>query len=250
MKDGLLRVYMTTWENMEVLQDTIKWYKNQVPDCKFTIYDNMSTDLTVEMCNDLGCEVRSFNTGGTMNEAVLMRIRELSWLDPTHDSEHIIMCDDDERIMFKEEDLIDTDWNVNHCIGKEMIGVDGDKLEDIKFGCDSQGYSKKILWKRDEIQSMNFGAGSHSANPVPKSGYEIKYNPNPFMCLHCKWGYGWEKGVARQKRIAPRVDAESVRKRHNFHFALPEKLEEGQTGLNHWDYYTGGLRDRVQIIFP
>lgn len=246
MRD-LLHVYMTTWENQEVLQDTITWYRQRVPDCKITVYDNMSADLTVEMCLDLGCQVRSFNTQGKMNEAILMKIRECCWLDPEHNSEFVIVCDDDEMVDVKLDKM--EGWNVNHCVGYEMFGSEGDKLEDMKFGLPSAGYSKKLMWKRYEILAMNFGAGSHQSNPVAKEGFEIIYNPDPFACYHTKWSRGWNKGVSRQKRIGPRVDEESKRKNWNWHFNLPDKLEEGQTGLNHWDYFNNGFNNRVQVRF-
>lgn len=243
----LLHVYTTTWNNLEVIKNFITWYRQRVPNCLITVFDNMSTDLTPEYCIANNCEVISFNTGGTMDEQTLMRIRELGWLKPEHNSKVVIFCDDDELVEITPEILEDNSWNVIHCTGWEIIGKDGDTLEDFTAGCPSQGYSKKLVWKRDEIQAMNFGAGSHSANPIPKEGYNIKYYDRQVNCLHTKWAYGWEKGVARQNLIGPRVSSHSRKLGWNFHFNLPERLEEGQTGLNHWDYYSQGLANRIKV---
>ncbi len=243
----LLHIYLTTWNNQEVLKDTITWYRDLIPDCKITVYDNMSTDMTIEMCTQMNCQVISFNTGGTMNEKILMQIRELCWLNPEHDSTWVLCCDDDEMGMITPELLENAEWNVCQFQGYEMFGQEGDTLEDMRYGLTSEGYSKKILFKRDEIQAMNFGAGSHNANPIPKEGFEIKYSVKEVPLYHTKWGRGWDKGVSRQKSIAPRVDEESKRKNWNFHFALPERLEEGQTGLNHWGYYSDGFQMRQKV---
>lgn len=243
----LLHIYTTTWNNPEVIMNFIDWYRERIPDCLITVYDNMSSDLTPEICWGMNCEVRSFNTNGFMDEKTLINIRELCWLDPSHNSEWVIVCDDDELINVSEELLRNTDWNINHCVGYEIFGEDGDTLKNFTQGLPSTGYSKKALWKRDEILAMNFGAGSHTANPVAKEGFEIKYNPNPVEMFHTKWAYGWEKGVERQKLVGTRVSPHSKSKGWNFHFNLPERLEEGQTGLNHWDYYSQGLANRTKV---
>ena len=243
----LLHIYTTTWNNPEVMTNFIKWYRDRVPNCLITVYDNMSSDSTPEICKQLGCEVIFFNTEGTMDEKTLMSIRELGWLNPKHNSKVVLTCDDDELVDITPELLEDDSWNVIHCTGWEIFGKDGDTLEDFTEGLPSAGYSKKLVWKRDEIQSMNFGAGSHSANPVAKEGFEVKYYSGQVNCFHTKWAYGWEKGVARQKSIGPRVSIHSKSHHWNFHFNLPERLEEGQTGLNHWDYYSGGIQNRTKV---
>lgn len=243
----LLHVYTTTWNNPEVITNFVTWYRSRVPDCLITVYDNMSTDLTPEICKDLGCEVISFNTNGYMDEQTLMNIRELGWLNPAHNSKVVLTCDDDELLDITPELLEDDSWNVIHCTGWELFGEDGDTLKDFTQGLSSTGYSKKLVWKRNEIQRMNFGAGSHNANPVAKKGFEIKYCQQQVNCFHTKWAYGWEKGVARQKLVGTRVSPHSKSKGWNFHFSLPERLEEGQTGLNHWDYYNNGMQTRTKV---
>lgn len=241
----LLRVYAITWNYEHFIPDLIKWYKERV-DCNITIYDNMSTDLTPEICKDFGCEVISFNTNGFMDEASLIKIRELCWLNPNHNEPWVCVVDEDEWVNVNEDLLVGADWNVNKCVGYELFGEDGDTQEDLIFGLPSSGYDKQALFNRNEILAMNFGAGSHTASPIAKEGYGIKYNPNPVEMFHTKWR-GWEAGLNRQKSIAPRVSEDSKRKRWNWHYGLPDRLEEGQTGLNHWDYFNNGYNNRVKV---
>lgn len=233
----LLRVYAITWNYEHFIPDLIKWYKSKV-DCEITIYDNMSTDRTPEICQDLGCDVISFNTGGKMDEKTLMNIRELCWLNPTHNEPWVVVCDEDEWVNVSEDLLKEATWNVNHCVGYEMFGTDGDKMEDLVYGVTSAGYCKQALFNRDQIQSMNFGAGNHTAKPVAKEGFEVIYNPNPVEMFHTKWR-GWEAGLNRQSVIAPRVSDDSKRKGWNFHYALPESV--------HKDYYLNGFNNRVKV---
>lgn len=240
-----IHIYVTTWNSSAFIEDLINWYRTRFPDCPITIYDNMSSDLTVEICKSLDCEVISFNTMGTMDEKTLINIRELCWLNPNHDSEWVIVCDDDEYVDVTPEQL-DGTWNVNKCIGYEIFGQDGDSFEELIYGLPSDGYSKQVLFNRHQIKRMNFGAGSHQANPEPKQGFEVIYNPNPCPLYHMKWR-GWEAGLNRQKSIAPRISEDSKKKGWNFHYGLPEKLEQGQTGLNHWDYYNNGLTNRIKV---
>lgn len=240
-----LRVYAITWNYEHFVEDLIKWYRDRV-DCNFTIYDNMSTDRTPEILRDLGCEVISFNTGGKMDEKTLMNIRELCWLNPSHAEPWVVICDEDEWVDVNDDVIKDATWNVNKCVGYEMFGMDGDKMEDLVYGVPSVGYSKMALFNRSQIQAMNYGAGNHSANPTPLIGHKVIMNPNPVAMYHTKWR-GWEAGLNRQKSIAPRVSEDSKRKGWNFHYALPERLNEGQTGHNHWDYYSRGFEMRLKV---
>lgn len=232
-----LHVYLITWNSADFIKDTLTWYRQRVPDCLFTVYDNMSSDLTVEICNEFGAEVISFNTNGTHDEKTLMNIRELCWKNPEHESTHIVVCDDDEWVNVSLESM-EGDWNVNKCIGYELFGEDSDTMDDLIFGVESIGYAKQAYFRRDQIERMNFGAGSHNANPIPKEGFELKYNPNPVEMFHTKWR-GWNRGLSRQYSIAPRRSEDSKSKGWNFHYSLPESV--------HKDYYQNGFNNRIKV---
>lgn len=230
-----LRVYLIAWNYEKFIHETINWY-NKV-DCNITVYDNMSTDRTVEICKDLGCEVISFNTGGKMDEKTLMNIRELCWLNPAHEEPWVVVCDEDEWVDVSEN-IFEADWNVNKCVGYEMFGQDGDTQEQLTYGVESAGYCKMALFNKTQIERMNFGAGSHQANPVAKEGFQVKFNPNPVALYHTKWR-GWETGLNRQQTIAPRRSDGDKQRGWNFHYSLGEDI--------HRDYYTNGFNNRKQI---
>lgn len=231
-----LSIYVITWNQERYFQDFIDFYRSRIPDCKIVVYDNESTDNTVEIAKSNNCEVISFSTGGKMDEKTLISIRNTCWQNAT--SKWIIVVDDDEWVEVSQELLDNADWNINKCIGYEMFGEEGDTIDRLIYGCPSAGYCKSALFNRLEIFSMGFEAGSHKENPKAKLGFQVKYNPNPVALYHTKWRSP-SNGFGRAHNIAPRVSGHSKSLGWNFHYGLADSI--------HQDYYNNGMKNRIKV---
>lgn len=230
-----IEVFGIFWNEENIIQDFIDWYRIKIPNSKITIIDNFSTDRTAEIAKENGCDVIPFNTNGFMDEQTLMRIRNNIWKQSI--SEWIIIVDSDEFVDITHDILDNAKWNVAKCVGYEMFG-EGEPINELIYGCPSNGYSKSAIFNKNEIEDMNFGAGSHTENPTSKKDYVVKFAEIRPNLYHTKWR-SWNNGIERAHILAKRRSEHSIRMGWNFHYGLPDKT--------HQEYYTNGMKNRVKI---
>lgn len=215
----LLEVFIVTWNEEEFLSEIIDWYQERVPGCKVTIVDNESTDSTVEIAKSKGCEVLSFSSDDQMDEKTLINVRNNCWKGSQ--ASYIIVCDADEFVDVNKEMLLDQiykPWTIAKCLGYEMVGMKGDKIDDLRFGVISSGYSKPILFKNNHIITCGFEAGSHAAKPLGIVVWKEDF-PNLYHTKH----RSLENVLERSKLLAERRSDHSKRMGWNFHYGLPEE---------------------------
>lgn len=231
-----LTIFIITWNQERYIKEIIDYYRNRIPDAKFVIYDNESTDKTVEICKENGCKVISFSTGGKMDEQTLINIRNSCWQNVN--TKYVLIIDDDEYLDITQELLEDNSWNVVKAFGYEMFDEGVKTIDELHYGVPSMGYSKACLFNRLEIAKMNFEAGSHKEKPISKEGFEVRYNSNPVALYHTKWRNP-ENGLGRAHNIAPRVSNDSTKKGWNYHYGLPDSV--------HSEYYINGMKNRIKV---
>lgn len=230
-----VEVFGIFWNEENIIQDFIDWYKLKLPNSKITIIDNESDDRTVEIAKNNGCNVISYSTNGFMDEQTLIGLRNNIWRNS--DSEWIIIADSDEFVDITHDVLNGADWNVVKCVGYEMFG-EGETIENLLYGCKSEGYSKASVFNKNEIESMNFAAGSHTERPNPKNGYLVKFAEDRPNLYHTKWR-SWDNGLNRAHILAKRRSEHSTRMGWNFHYGLPDST--------HNEYYTNGINNRIKV---
>lgn len=200
-KKPLLEVFTICWEESDRLKQLIDFYRERVPDCLITVFDNMSTDNTEQVCKDNNVKHIQFDTNGKFDEQTLIDIRNNCWKDS--DAKFIIVCDSDELVDVREMSLERCDvlkeWNVSKCLGINIVGHDKD-FKDAKYGVFSDKYSKPILFYKEDIYYMNFFPGSHGAIPTPIKGKNIKPDNGSFKLYHTKW-QDYESAMERNRLI-------------------------------------------------
>lgn len=231
--NDILHIYTTTWNNESIIQDFINFYRNKIENCKITIYDNCSTDNTVDICLKNNCEVIPFDTNNNMDELSLIEIRNNCW--KSSDSKFIIVCDSDEWVDFSLSDLNNPNWNIMKCKGYELVG-DGETMEKLIYGVASDIYSKPILFLKNEISEMNFSQGNHHINPIPNNGYDIKIG-NGIKLYHTK--FRSKDSINRQINIGKRISEKYLEKNWNVHFLLSKD--------EHFKYYNYLFNNRIKV---
>lgn len=240
MKRPLLHVFTTSYQEVKTIMELITFYRERIPNCLITVYDNMSDDNTEQICKENNVEFIQFDTNGKMDEKTLIELRNNNWKNS--EANYIIVCDSDELVDITEKELLDNlenpSWTVSKCKGVELFGNDK-FFKDAYYGVYSEGYSKKVLFLKDAIESMNFEAGSHKANPTPNLGFGVIYNENPPKLYHTKW-QDFEEGITRQNMIKNKgVSEDSKKKGWNFHYNLSDNI--------HKDYWQNGFNNRIKI---
>jgi glycosyltransferase involved in cell wall biosynthesis len=164
----MLTIYTLTYNEEIKIQFMIDHYRSRFPGCHIIVYDNSSTDRTVEIAKINNCEIRYYYSGNTLNDGLHMRIKNSCWKDAKTD--WVLVCDLDELLDITRDELeyeesigttrISTE-------GWDMLNIDGySDLSKIKYGARHIRYDKHLLFNRKHIKEINYGAGCHESNPV------------------------------------------------------------------------------------
>ena len=74
-----ISIFIVCYNEGSLIKHTIQHYKNLFNNPIITIYDNESTDNSVEIAKSLGCNIISWNSNNVMNEYTLLKIRNNCW---------------------------------------------------------------------------------------------------------------------------------------------------------------------------
>lgn len=147
----------------DILPFYLHHYKTNFPGCVIHIYDNNSSDRSLEICQAAGCLIGHFPT---YSEDLLKEHKNNCWKNS--DSDWVIICDADELIQITHEDLENlVGVDIVKFKGYSMILVGDEKpYKDMKHGCVSPPYNKCCLFRRN-IPDINYSIGAHHIDPNP-----------------------------------------------------------------------------------
>lgn len=236
-KKDLLHVFTCVWNEENIIQDFIDWYRSRVPNCLITIYNNMSTDNTKSIALQNNCEVIDFDTADEMDEQTLIAIRNNCWKDSK--ANWCLVVDADELVDITDNlFMVAGTANIFKCEGWEMFGTEEDSIQTLNQGCKSVGYSKPVLFQPWKFEEINFTPGSHNADPIAKHGHNVCWSTIHPHLYHTKWR-SWTNGIERAKLLAKRRSSHSKKMGWNIHYEFDESVHRG--------YYENGIRNRIKI---
>jgi hypothetical protein len=186
-----INIFIFCFNESVLLPYTVAHYKKYLPSCTITIYDNESTDNSVEIAKKLGCSVVSWTSDNINNSLIRRDIANSCW--EKIPSGWIFMIDMDEWICITERDLLleqKNGTNVLDILGIEMIGESQkEDLSDIEL-CSINKYfentweSKKMCFLRNQIKEMNYTAGAHNCRPTCKPNFTLTYSSTQYYNKH------------------------------------------------------------------
>ncbi|WP_207632814.1 glycosyltransferase family 2 protein [Foetidibacter luteolus] len=186
---------------------TVAFYRKKFRDCNIIVYDNESTDNTVALARQLGCEVRPFITHGTYDDKALANLKNTCW--KSSNADWVIVCDMDELVDVREEDLRDTNATIITTIMCNVISLIHGRFY-------PNNKDKIRLFKRCAIREINWEVGCHNEHIVPNEGFEV-IKSGGFTCYHIKW-LSFQYVVERHKAFAKRLSAQNIRNRWSYHW--------------------------------
>ena len=189
LSNPFVSVYTLTYNEEHLIEFFINHYRKMFPDCYIKIFDNYSTDNTVEIAKSLGCEIEYFQSAEGINaldDREFLKIKNNAWKNATTD--WVIACDSDELLQITQDELIEEEKRgvtIIDTAGWHMINnVNNDiNLSTMEMGWFDPIYSKKLLFNKKFISEINYDHGCHKYTPIGK----IVFSSTKYGMLHYKF---------------------------------------------------------------
>jgi glycosyltransferase involved in cell wall biosynthesis len=182
-----ISIFILCYNEEVILPHTIEHYRKRFPQAEFTIYDNGSTDRSVEIAESLGCKVVPFETNGEIDDFKYLEIKNNCWKGVSEG--WVVVCDMDEWLDVDEESLRNEDSS-----GTTILNVKGYEItsesetsdlsdldiHNLSFGVRWTNSDKRICFKCTHISEINYAIGAHSCSPegdvvMSKKAYILKH---------------------------------------------------------------------------
>jgi len=238
----MVNIFLLCFNESRILPQTIAHYRKYIPSCKITIYDNESTDNSVEIAKSLNCNVIVWSSNNINDEQKKINIRNACWKNIK--TGWIIMADMDEWICISEKELNNErkkGTSILKIKGLDMVGESNSidlsdiNLHSINKYIENKEESKNICFLRDKIKMMNFGPGSHTCKPIGNIKYSSKIYFNKHMSS-LGLPFLIDKMINRYKRSALNRskgwsihytnDIEKIKKNYNKYLTNSKVLEK------------------------
>ena len=189
-----ITLYTFLYNEEKILPYFLKHYSQYVN--KIIVYDNNSTDSSIQILNDwkkCEIEIREYQTNNQYDEQSIVDLKNNCWKEC--ESDYVIVCDVDELLyhpdligFIKKQECVDYYTPTGYHMLSDEIPTDYTKqiYNIVKDGVADNQYNKNILFKRKNIIETNYGPGAH-ASSFKGSTNLINAIPEELKLLHYKW---------------------------------------------------------------
>jgi hypothetical protein len=217
-----VEVFTFTYNESTYIDYFVKWYSSRFQNLKITVFDNHSTDDTVEKAIALGCLVNYWGNIDKMSEIKFVELKNNCFKGG--ESDYFIICDIDEFLDISDADLIINRPTCVQGIGYHMIADAKTDFENIHLGVRDSVYDKCLMFKRENLLEINYKPGAHVCKPVYKESDFVEeiLRKNLF---HFRW-LSLDFVIDRYERNKKRVKkTERLRGMSYHYFARRKKIE-------------------------
>jgi hypothetical protein len=222
MNEPFVTVHVITYNEEVMIEFFINHYRRKFPDCLIRVYDNHSTDKTVEIARSYGCEIHYYDSDDQLNDYEYLRIKNHVWKDAPTD--WVVVCDCDELIDISQEELhrCDRDGYTSVAFtGITMVNRDNVPLEKMTQGFPDKEYDKTYLFNKKNLKEINYGPGCHKCDPKPTLSY--KKGETPFITYHYKY-IGRNYSYERKKLYGSRISDYNKKNSFGFQYYVSEEV--------------------------
>lgn len=239
-----ITIYTITYNEELILPYFIRHYRANFPNCRIIVFDNQSTDKTVEIAKAHGCEVITYETGGELSDMKYLEIKNNCWKlprvvkpaekdtspylnefvagistsAPPAVGEWVFIVDADELCQITELELLkehDAGTTMLQFEGYNMVNLtDNTNVAGITHAVPAPDYSKRYAFCANKITEINYTPGCHVCAPVG----EVKLSQKVYKCYHYRYIHA-ELLVTRYARNLQRMSRENKRKGMGSHYA-------------------------------
>lgn len=220
-----MHIFIVCYNEAIMIPHTVAHYRYRFPSCQITIYDNDSTDNSVELATSLGCNVIRLDTQGILNEFSLTELRNSGW---KVSNDWVIVCDMDEWLCINESELKKEEESgttilrvkgYNIIANSQSVKLEDLDLQNLTTGVFNPYECKNICFNAKYITDIHFSLGAHTCSPVGN----IKFSEKEYILKHMDElgvGYKCYKNKLRFER------SEQMRSKHGMcnHYVNDEAI--------------------------
>lgn len=220
----MVTVYTLTYNEELLIKFMVDHYLQRFPECRIVVHDNLSTDQTVKIALEEGCEVIPYDTQNQLSDRRFLEIKNNCWKNALTD--WVLVCDLDELLDINETQLKTEEASGATIIRSEtydMINLkDNLDIAGIKYGVASPLPGKLCLFNKKYVSEINYDPGCHNCNPQGK----VVYSKRAYRLYHYA-SLGESATIERFKIRAARLSPENLKNRWGFHYLMtPEEIRE------------------------
>lgn len=228
-----ISLYTLCWNEHDVIPYAIQYWKRlkeQVDGFNVIVYDNHSTDDSVQLLKAYDwIEVRYFETDG-MNDLIQRKIKDEAWKEARGKVDYVIVCDMDEVLYSSDlmsvlRTMKEGGYNV---LGTPLYTLCGDSMPIYEEGkllheLVGKGYKQRMnhhpkyehlakfmLFNPNRTIEMCPSVGWHICNPIPMKLYET----DKVTAIHFDKGFSEDYFVNKRMKMAKRLS--DTNKRNGF----------------------------------
>lgn len=213
----MITIHTLTYNEELIIEFFIQHYRKNFPNCIINIFDNESTDKTVEIAKSYNCNIITYKTNNTLSDLEYLKIKNNCWKNAT--TEWVVVCDCDELLELNENDLLNEINNDTTIIKPEgyslMNNNERINLDSMNFGFRDFGFDKCVMFDSKKINEINYSPGGHSCSPIGI----VKYNFKKYRLLHYKY-LSPKYSVERHKMFGERLSQDNKQRGWGVHYTF------------------------------
>lgn len=193
---------------------------------RIVMYDNFSTDESVEIAKSLGFEVRYFGKRGQLNDQHYLDVKNHCWKEERGNGvDYVIVCDADEFVTVPEQ----MTCSLPSMDGFDMVSdtLPIETIFEVNTGFLNMNYAKQAIFSPDRIEEINFVHGCHRNRAVG----EITRH-NDCRMYHFRLIGGVERLIERHKLYQERIGDFNLKHGMGSHYLHAESAKRAE-----FEYY-------------
>lgn len=132
---------------------------------RIVMYDQYSTDGSIELAQSLGIEVRNFGRPGVLNDQWYLDVKNNCWKECRNQGiDYVIVVDVDEFVMLPNELTKPFPWVHGYNMISENLPTHD--MFEISTGEPSEQYGKQAIFNPDFVTEINYVHGCHKHNAI------------------------------------------------------------------------------------
>lgn len=193
------------------------------------IYDNHSTDKSVEIIQKAGAKTVSYDSGNTLNDLRYIEIKNNCWKESKAD--WVIVCDSDEFVycpdmlvsILKYTGFTAFEPTWYEMFSEQFPTTSGQIYDEVKMGYEA--WPKLNLFRPSEVKEINYEVGCHIVHP--EGNVVLNFAESPIKTLHMRH-LGKQYIIYRNGMYAKRLSEINKQNKWGWHLAQSaEQLSKG-----------------------